>query len=676
MIKNAQLINNYKDKFNIDFDNRKTSVINIETKDNFKGVAKFNTEVGYGYKNKYLLKGKAMFFSDKFNSFLTQNTNNIINRDFNFENLSESYKNTTSTIFNTTINPFIDENKSINKDFSNGTSLIIRKEFNKFKISSVIYYNHLNQTIDFLTNKQNETNTINDESTQNKFKSNFTSLNFSLNYFITKNTVLLYNATAGLSNKKECTNIEQKNYFPIYNLFNENDNTNTKSTINTNNLTIKKLINEKLIFTSNLSIFNENSKSNLSSILTNSTNTTKSITQDFNLQNNRYFGDTNIDYSLAKLFNVVIGINYSYSSEKLKNIVSQNTNNIILRNDKFIGLPIALRGDNEKLIYIFKIIPTIRNIEISEIKIRKYIPITASMYYKVSRKKSINLFFESKYQANDIFKTVDTTYINYNNRNLSDKNYSLQLNHNKSIGSQYTYNNIQKSKYFSATIGYNQTGNSLQNIFSNFNNNIIYYNTINIENQTGFSIGTEASKGYYFSKKLHKISFLTMLNFIQSNSITGYENEFVSLKNTNFQPKFIISLEPQKIFFKELNLSLLINNNLTFIDEKLFNTEKNYNSYIELIGEKNNFFFNIKYYYNILINQTQKFYRSDIDFNLKYKLNDTIYLTCQSNALLTLLSITNNNISNLSINTNQGLTTTTINPSILGYLITGIQIKL
>lgn len=81
-----------------------------------------------------------------------------------------------------------------------------------------------------------------------------------------------------------------------------------------------------------------------------------------------------------------------------------------------------------------------------------------------------------------------------------------------------------------------------------------------------------------------------MLNFIQSNSITSYENEFVSLKNTNFQPKFILSLEPQKTFFKELNISLLINNNLTFIDEKLFNTEKNYNSYIELIGEKNNFF--------------------------------------------------------------------------------------
>lgn len=675
MIKNVQLINNYKDKFNIDFDNRKTSVINIETKDNFIGVAKFNTEVGYGYKNKYLLKGKAMFFSDKFNSFLTQNTNNIINRDFNFENLSESYKNTTSTIFNTTINPFIDVNKSINKDFSNGTSLIIRKEFNKFKISSVIYYNHLNQTIDFLTNKQNETNTINDESTQNKTKSNFTSFNFSVNYFITKNTVLLYDATAGVSNKKENTNIEQKNYFPIYNLFNENDNTNTKSTIYTNNLTLKKLINEKLIFTSNLSIFNENSKSNLSSILTNSTNTTKSITQDFNLQNNRYFSDTNIDYSLAKLFNVVLGINYSYSSEKLKNIVSQNTNDIFSRNDKFIGLPIALRGDNDKISYIFKIIPTLRNINSTESITHRYIPITSSIYYKLSRKKSINLFFESKYQTNDIFKTIDTTYTNFNNRTISTKDYILQLNQNKSIGAQYSYNSIPKSKYFSTSLGYSQTNNALQNIFSNFSNNTLFYKTIIIENQNTYSVNIAASKGFYFSKNSNKISFKTIINTIQSNSYTYLDNVMLPLKNNTFQPKLVISFEPQDIFFRELNVSFQMNNTQTFINSNLFNTQNTYNNYIEIIGEKGKFFYNIKYYHNIITNQDQKFYWNDIDFNIKYKLNDKIFLTCYSNSLLTLLNKNNNNISNLTVSTNEGIKTTTINPSILAYLITGIQFK-
>ncbi|WP_395075233.1 carboxypeptidase-like regulatory domain-containing protein [Flavobacterium sp.] len=676
MIKNVQLINNYKDKFNIDFDNRKTSVINIETKDNFKGVAKFNVEAGYGYKNRYLLKGKAMFFSDKFNSFLTQNINNIINRDFNFENLSESYKNTTSTIFKTTINPFIDENKSISKDYSNGTSLIIRKEFNKFKISSVIYYNHLNQTIDFLSNKQNETNTINDESTQNKIKSNFTSFNFSLNYFIEKNTVLLYDATAGLSNKKENTNIEQKNYFPIYNLFNENDNTNTKSTIYTNNLTIKKLINEKLIFTSNLSIFNENSKSNLSSILTNSINIKKSISQDFNLQNNRYYGDTNLDYSITKLLNIVSGLNYSYTKENLENKVLQNLNNYIIRNDKSIGLPIALRGDNDKISYIFKITPTLRNIYSKESITQRFIPITSSIYYKLTRKKSINLYFESKYHTNDIFKTIDTTYTNFNNRTISDKNYNLQLNQNKSIGVQYSYNSLSKSKYFSTSLGYIQINNALQNVFSNFSDNILFYKTIIIENQKSYTLNITTSKGYYISEKLHKITFSAKLNLAKSNSLTSFENELASIKNILYQPQLVLSFEPQKTFFKELNISLLTNHNLTFINKNLYNTEKNYNSYIEFIGEKNKFFFNIKYYYNILINQNQKFYRSDIDFNLKYKLNDSIFLTCQSNALLTLLSITNNNISNLSINANQGLTTTTINPSILGYLITGIQIKL
>jgi hypothetical protein len=617
MIKNVQLINNYKDKFNIDFDNRKTSVINIETKDNFKGVAKFNTEVGYGYKNKYLLKGKAMFFSDKFNSFLTQNTNNIINRDFNFENLSESYKNTTSTIFNTTINPFIDENKSINKDFSNGTSLIIRKEFNKFKISSVIYYNHLNQTIDFLTNKQNEAHTINDESTQNKIKSNFTSFNFSLNYFTTKNTVLLYDATVGVSDKKENTTIQQQNYFPIYNLFYENYNLKTNSLIYTNNLTLKKLINDKLIFTSNLSIYNENSRSNMASILTNAVNTTQDITQNFNLQNNRYYGDMNLDYSITKLLNIVSGLTYSYAKENLENKVLQNLTNSILRNDASIGIPIALRGDNDKISYIFKIIPTLRNINSAASITHRYIPITSSIYYKLSRKKSINLFFESKYQTNDIFKTIDTTYTNFNNRTISNKDYNIQLNHNKSIGAQYSYNSLSKSKYFSTSVGYNQTNNGLQNVFSNFSNNILFYKTIIIENQNTYSVNIAASKGYYFSKSSNKISFKTIINTIQSNSYTYLDNVLLPLKNSTFQPKLVISFEPQDIFFKELNLSFQMNNTQTFINSNLFNTQNTYNNYIEIIGEKHKLFYNIKYYYNIITNEDQKFYRNDIDF-IKY----------------------------------------------------------
>lgn len=675
MIKNVQLINNYKDKFNLEFDNRKTSVINIETKESFRGLAKFNIEAGYGYKNKYLLKGKAMFFSDKFNSFITQNTNNIINRDFNFENLSESYKNTTSSIFTTTIDPFIDENKSVSKDFSNGTSFIIRKEFDKFKVSSVIYYNHLGQTIDFLTNKKNQTNTINDESIQNKIKSDFSSFNFSFNYFITKNTVLLYDAIAGLSNKNENSNIEQQNYFPIHNLFSENDTTKSKSFIVSNNITLKKLITKQFILTSNFSVFNENSKNNLSSVLTNSANIPQSISQDLNLQNNRYFGDTNLDYNVAKLLNIVSGLHYSYSKENVENKVLQNSNHSLFRNDKSVGASIAFLGDNDKLGYIFKIIPTSRNINNTESITHNYMPITSSIYYKLNRKNRLNVVFERKYQTNDIIKTIDTTYTNFNNRIISDKNYNLQLNQNKSFGTQYSYHNLSKSKYFSTNLSYNQAHHALQNVFSNFYNNVIFYKTILIEDQKTYTLKMEASKGYYFTDNAHKIIFKTSVKTSVSDSYTFLNNELLPLKNKNLQPRFVVSFEPQNTFFKELNLSFLMNKTQTYINSNLFNTQTTYNNYVEMIGEKEKLFYSIKYYYNIITNQDQEFYRKDIDINIKYKLNHKTFLTCQSSSLLTLLNVTNNNISNVSISTNEGIKTTSINPSILGYLIAGIQFK-
>lgn len=40
MIDNIQIINNYKDKFNIDFDNFNEMILNVDTKDKFKGLLK------------------------------------------------------------------------------------------------------------------------------------------------------------------------------------------------------------------------------------------------------------------------------------------------------------------------------------------------------------------------------------------------------------------------------------------------------------------------------------------------------------------------------------------------------------------------------------------------------------------------------------------------------------
>jgi len=61
----VEVIQNYKDRFNLDFNTIKESVININTKPEFKGVLKGEMEVGFGHRESYRGKGKGFYFSDK-----------------------------------------------------------------------------------------------------------------------------------------------------------------------------------------------------------------------------------------------------------------------------------------------------------------------------------------------------------------------------------------------------------------------------------------------------------------------------------------------------------------------------------------------------------------------------------------------------------------------------------
>ncbi|MEO1033807.1 MAG: carboxypeptidase-like regulatory domain-containing protein, partial [Bacteroidota bacterium] len=49
IMENVQIIDNYKDKFTLDFKRIRDPVINIETKSKFKGVLKTQVDMGYGF---------------------------------------------------------------------------------------------------------------------------------------------------------------------------------------------------------------------------------------------------------------------------------------------------------------------------------------------------------------------------------------------------------------------------------------------------------------------------------------------------------------------------------------------------------------------------------------------------------------------------------------------------
>lgn len=679
IIEHIQLINNYQDRFDIQFENRVGSVINIDTKDKFKGVAKFDIEMSGGHRNSFLAKGKGMFFSDKVNGFLTQNTNNILNRDFTSENLSPFLGDYVSSVFENTIDLFTDENENVSKDFSNGTSLTLRREFNKVRFSSVLYYNFLQQTVDLLTNRSNVTNRINEETNQNQFNAHFASVDLSLNYLINRKSLLLYDFNTGIAANRKRKDIDQINFFPIQNFLNIQDRIQSNSSAFSKHLVYKYQINKQIIFSSDASWFYEDSKNDLSSNL-NDSESLFNLNQNIDFNNQRFAGKTDLDIKFNNFISLVSGLEYSFAREKIFQSIlndSTDTDQRLTRDDQQLGLAFTLRGDDrdERLSYYFKALPTIRKLSITDPQTINYVPILASLVYDINSREGINAYFERRFETQDLFRTLNTFYNSLNNIVFSDQILNFQLTRTSNVGVQYRYNHIPKSQYFSLSLSFNQTQNTLQSVFLELRNNALFYRNFLINRQSGYSGILKFSKAYYTPQKLHKISFGATLQYDLFNGETIQDQRFNKIQNHNFQPKLKISFEPQEWFFKELNLTLNYNHNVFNLAQILRTEQNELLTAFELIGEGDKLYYKFKFYYNNFSLDDQRFFRTDIDFELKYQLKETLSLTCQSASLLNLFNISNNNISNLNTFTSEGIVTQTVNPSILGYLVAGIQIK-
>lgn len=76
MISGLQIVNNYKDPFNMTNDEFET-VLNLKSKNPSAAITTSNIEAAYGIKSNYKVKGNIMRFSNVINGFIVENANNI-----------------------------------------------------------------------------------------------------------------------------------------------------------------------------------------------------------------------------------------------------------------------------------------------------------------------------------------------------------------------------------------------------------------------------------------------------------------------------------------------------------------------------------------------------------------------------------------------------------------------
>ncbi|WDF69618.1 carboxypeptidase-like regulatory domain-containing protein [Sphingobacterium oryzagri] len=142
LIESISIQNNYRDQFILGFEDKRETLLNINTHDDMQNIAVGDIEGAYGAKKKYQGRGKLLYFSKYINSFVTQNTNNFgalplssreINAIFNRQGKF-------SAMETGLVNGLFDQNVARTHDSRSTSTATLRLQKETIRMNSTWYY--------------------------------------------------------------------------------------------------------------------------------------------------------------------------------------------------------------------------------------------------------------------------------------------------------------------------------------------------------------------------------------------------------------------------------------------------------------------------------------------------------------------------------------------------------
>ncbi|WMN06555.1 hypothetical protein QYS48_32845 [Marivirga arenosa] len=661
MIKDIQIINNYKDKFNVDFDNFNELVLNVNVKNKFKGALKNIIELGLGIEKAYLLEGNSFLFSDKLNVFLTQNINSIIEKNNNTNEI-KNRQNNTSSFYSENVSSISKGLNEVRSDKYNNTYLLVKKEYDNLKIQANIGFNNSNQDLQNRILIDNNQNPVSEEITNNNRKGNLVYTDIFLTTLISKDFSLsIYSNIDRVDNQLIWNN--EKSIFPSLN-FESNTLFNSNNFIYTTGINTKKIFNKVWLWENTL----EHTKEDTDNTFTNDLGeVSQSI--DFTKKSSNF--SSSLFYQKSNLFNIGFNINLKNNEDRIFSFINTSSQ-LLYRNYYNVKGALIVKGQNSKSNYFLNIGP--ESIFFKDYQYSRLIyPISTSFNHKFSGRKSISLSYENNYLLENLQNSLDSLYINFTSletANISERN--IQQSQNLTL--DYNIANISKSLNVSFLAGGSIDNNFTQANLFDFNSNINVYNRMIFDERESFILKHRYSKGFYFTRKDHKIQFGYELSSTFSNNQIAQENIIYPFSTEKYDAKLNLFFIPQDLFFSEVSLLTNLSNNIIKINQNKVNSIEYNKNTLAISKAQGNHIYSAFFYNEVFKSETETIRRNDLDLKYQYTFNESISIFTKGIAILNLLNI-NNTAGNLSTNSISGLNITTINTNTFGYIITGVQLK-
>lgn len=664
MISKLQVINNYQDNFSLDKEAPDETVININSKENFKNVYTGSIEGGYGFNDKYNFNSSLMRFSAQFNGFLTNNTNNTGYYTFKMREIDNLFgsKKMMSSIFAESLNElFVSDDMS--KNFTSNSNFTFRKHTSRTRINSIIYYINSDRLNDVETSSSYADGSKIAFNNQNKkYKSNAFFANNSFDFLLTGNQLLTFSLDGNYLNKKNSSHV-------INELFNELaqteliENNLINNAINrsiSSGLTYTNVTSTKGLFSIGSSVYHENidTDNKIFDLIANEA--------DFN-QNYKY-KKLSFDiialyrYKIANGLNVTLKGKYENNNESLNEFsINEHKRNL---NTSEIELIFSGKKILKKIDYNLSIAYQNNAIEyLGNNKTIHFVPYSMGFIYE-SRLNRIH--FDSYYKS--LVNSIETgsSLLKANNILLigNDRNplnnATIQYT---SLG--YTYDNIFLGNSLRAYLSFKKIENQIKDGYHGIDDLGIYqYHLLESPSSEEYKISITGAKNL-FKFTLFPIVADISLSYSYIKSPIYMNNSFISSKTDQITTNFRLqSISSYNLNF-ESNVRF-IPNKTKLLDEIL--KARYFKSNFKLIYKTNKIKSEMTYSFYLDKVIDNKYKRQSLDFLAEYKIKK-ITLGVEGKNIDQLLDLFNNSSYNTKYTVLNGINQISILNEAISYFI-------
>ncbi len=668
IINGISVVNNYKDNFSLDFDDIEETVLNINTNITSQNIFNGTINAKYGITNKYEFNGNGFLFSEKINTFLTNNTNNIGKNSTKLNEINSIFSENQafSPYQIRALNVLFSSNENLEKDFFTNTNLTIRSQGQKLKTSAVLYYlapNRLNSLINRI-HTLDGTPIIDSKSTTKSDAVSFLGAG-SLAYRVTDKTIATYSINTNTIDNENLNNISNQ-------LFSEGSPVETnqiasrnmyKTSSLLNQISITSKLKKNLLTDARLNIYQESSK-----LFNNYNINNDELTdfQDYKFTKNTIKSSSYIKYKVLEEFIPKLTFDYESIDEKIKDRIT-NSQVVAREMDSYtIDLEFSGKDVFKKIDYDLSI--SLNNNSLRNQNSSTFVPIEFSIDYE-NKLNRISLEYNRKRQFNDLESGINTIQP-FNQVVFGSINFPSQFSSSNHIFTSYDYTNIFDGISASLSFAYNQYKNALKNNFLRLSSGISELEIFQASSSNDFSISAN------YSKTLFQLTYPTKVDIGATYKNDFYpfiiEGAMIDLKDTEISPTFTLETITDHL----LNFS--ISSKFSFITNDVqnirYNATYNSNSFSILLKNKKwNGKLAFLYDTNTINNITYS--RKNLNLEVSYTL-DKITFSAESRHLGELLSLVDNDAYNSRFNLSNGLSNLTINNQSLNYLIFGIKYKL